>query len=112
VRFLPMIITRLLLRFAGQCLLSGVTTARAVLSRNQPPAGVVRMHFAPMSSTGVAVLGALVTLTPGSSCIDIDLQRREMLLHVLDTRAVEAVLASIRRDFEQDLCRLFPEEKR
>jgi multicomponent K+:H+ antiporter subunit E/multicomponent Na+:H+ antiporter subunit E len=111
MRFHPVVIVRLLLRFAGHCLLSGIATARVILLQGQPPAGVVRLHFAPMSSTGAAVLGALVTLTPGSSCIDIDAQQREMLLHLLDNSAAEATLASIRRDFEQDLCRLFPEGK-
>lgn len=111
MRFRPVVISRLLLRFAGHCLLSGIATARIILSRTQPPAGVVQLHFAPMSSTGAAVLGALVTLTPGSTCIDIDPQQREMLLHLLDTREIETTFASIRRDFEQDLCLLFPEEK-
>jgi multisubunit Na+/H+ antiporter MnhE subunit len=91
--------------------LSGLATARLILSRSQPPTGVVRLNFAPMSSTGAAVLGALVTLTPGSTCIAIDPRRREMLLHLLDVRTVEAAAASIRRDFEQDLCLLFPEGK-
>jgi multicomponent K+:H+ antiporter subunit E/multicomponent Na+:H+ antiporter subunit E len=111
MRFRPSIIIRLLLRFASHCLLSGLSTARIILLCRQPPAGVVRLNFAPMSSTGAAVLGALVTLTPGSSAIDIDPQRRELLLHLLDTRTVETTIASIRRDFEQDLCLLFPEGK-
>lgn len=111
MRFRPVVIARLLLRFVSHCLLSGIVTARTILLHGQPPAGVVRLHFAPMSGTGAAVLGAMVTLTPGNTCIDIDLQRREMLLHLLDTREVETIFASIRRDFEHDLCLLFPEGK-
>lgn len=111
MRSRPIIITRLLLRFAGHCLLSGIATARIILSRSQPPTGVIRLHFAPMNSTGSALLGALVTLTPGSTCLDIDPQSREMLLHLLDIRTVDTTVASIRRDFEQDLCLLFAEGK-
>lgn len=107
----PVIIARLWLRFVGHCLWSGVVTARIILMGSRPPAGMVRMPLAPMSATGAAVFGALVTLTPGSTVIDIDLQRREILLHLLDTRTAEATLASIRRDFEKDLCLLFPEKR-
>lgn len=106
----PVAILRLLLRFAVHCVLAGVATARIILLRTQPSAGLVRLPFAPMSSTGAAVLGALVTLTPGSTTIDIDLERCELLLHLLDVRAAETTLAAIRGDFEPDVCALFPEE--
>lgn len=60
------LITRLFPRFVYQCVLSGASTVRIVLQRKQPHAGFVRMRFAPMSETGAAVLGAMVTLTPGA----------------------------------------------
>lgn len=106
----PLILARLLLRFAVHSVLAGVSTARIILQRRPPPAGLVRLRFAPMSETGAAVLGALVTLTPGSSVIDIDLARREMLLHLLDVVQAEAAVASIREEFEQYLARLLPPE--
>jgi multicomponent K+:H+ antiporter subunit E/multicomponent Na+:H+ antiporter subunit E len=104
------ILARLLLRFASHSVLSGIATARVIQRRRPPLAGLVRMRFAPMSETGAAVLGAMVTLTPGSSVIDIDPARREMLLHLLDRSAADATVASIRRDFEGDVCTLFPVE--
>lgn len=106
----PLIIARLGWRFLRHCLVSGMATTRMIVLRRQPPAGVVRMPYGPISSTGAAVLGAMVTLTPGSTAIDIDPQRREMLLHLLDIAGKEAAIASIRKDFEQDLRLLFPEE--
>lgn len=106
----PLIIARLVLRFLLHCLVSGLTTSRMILSRRQPPDGVVRMRYGPISNTGAAVLGAMVTLTPGSTIIDIDQQRREILLHLLDISSREATIASIHQDFEQDLRLLFPEE--
>ena len=109
MRFRPLIMCRLFLRFFGHCLLSGVSTAGIILKRTAPPAGFVRFHFVPMSMTGAAVLGAMVTLTPGSSAIDIDMERREILLHLLDTRITKASLEAIRRDFEYDISLLFPE---
>lgn len=108
MRMRPLVLARLLARFVTHSVTAGITTTRLILRRRPPPAGLVRVRFAPMSETGAAVLGAMVTLTPGSSVIDIDMARREMLLHLLDTRQAEATVAAIRRDFERDVAALFP----
>jgi multisubunit Na+/H+ antiporter MnhE subunit len=98
----------LLLRFFWQVFVSGVTTARIVLRRGPPPqAGLIRMGFAPMSETGTALLGCLITLTPGTTVIDIDVERHEMLLHLLDLSEAEATVESIREEFERYLTLLF-----
>lgn len=106
----PLVLARLLLRFLGHSVLAGVSTARIILRRTPPPAGLVRLPYTPMSETGAAVLGAMVTLTPGSSVIDIDCKRRELLVHLLDKRTATAAAAAIRRDFERDIAALFPPE--
>ena len=106
----PLVAIRLLLRFASHCVLSGIAIARIILRFAPSSAGLAQMEFAPMSSTGAAILGALVTLTPGATVIDIDLPRRQMLLHLLDTHDLEATIAAIRRDFEADVSALFPPE--
>lgn len=103
----------LLLRFLWQVLVSGVATARIVLRPGElPRSGLIRIGFAPMSEGGAALLGCLVTLTPGTTVIDIDMARREMLLHVLDISASEAAVASIREDFERHVLRLFGAPRR
>jgi multicomponent K+:H+ antiporter subunit E/multicomponent Na+:H+ antiporter subunit E len=53
----------------------------------------------------------MITLTPGTTTIDIDLERREMLLHVLDASDLDGMLAAIRRDFERYLVVLFGREQ-
>lgn len=108
--FWPFVLVRLWLRFVMHCITAGLGTARIILQRETPPAGLVRLRYAPMSATGAAILGAMVTLSPGTSTIDIDPVRREILLHLLNRRAAAATLTAIRRDFERDLCRLFPED--
>ncbi len=98
----------LLLRFLWQVLVSGFTTAGIVVRRGQPPpAGLIRMEYAPMSETGTVLLGCMVTLTPGTTVVDIDLDRHEMLLHLLDLTDAEATVASIRQEFERYLTQLF-----
>ena len=99
---------RLLLRFLAHCALAGFSTARIILQRLPPQAGLRRLRFAPMSETGAAVLGAMVSLTPGSTVIDIDLEQRDMLLHLLDVTIAESSFVAIRRDFEGDIVLLFP----
>ncbi|MBI3772721.1 MAG: Na+/H+ antiporter subunit E [Gammaproteobacteria bacterium] len=102
-------LARLSLRFVYHCVLSGFTTARIILRRERAASGFVRLSFAPMSETGAAILGAMITLTPGSTVVDIDPQKRELLLHLLDVGSADAAIASIRHDFERDIAQLFPE---
>lgn len=102
---------RLAARFGRALAVSGLHTAGIIL-RTRPgriatTPGFVRLRFAPMSAQGAALLGCLVTLTPGSTTVDIDLESREMLLHLLDTSVADATLAGIRRDFEPLLVTLF-----
>ena len=100
----------LLLRFIGQVLVSGFDTAWQILRPDKRPVPrYVRMGYGPMTPRGAAVLGSMITLTPGTTTLDIDPERRELLLHMLDGSDPEAAIAGIRRHFEAPLLRLFPE---
>jgi multisubunit Na+/H+ antiporter MnhE subunit len=105
----PVAAVVLLLRFAWALLQSGLQTARVILAADADslPSALIRVRFAPMSPVGAALLGSLVTLTPGSTTLDIDMQRRELLLHVLDAAEPAAVVAGIRSDFERWIVVLF-----
>lgn len=103
---------RLLLRFARAVLVSGWQTIRIILASRHPARssaqpGFARIGFAPMSEAGAALLGAMVSLTPGTTTLDIDMETRVLILHLLDTAAGEAVLVVIREEFEPLLCALF-----
>jgi multisubunit Na+/H+ antiporter MnhE subunit len=104
----PATLVRLSLRFMVHCIMSGIATARIILRRRPPRSGLVCLRTAPMSEAGAAVLATLVTLTPGSSVIEIDPERREMILHLLDLDDVDGTVAGIRRHFEPDVALLFP----
>lgn len=65
-----------------------------------------------MDERGAAILGCMVSLTPGTTTLDIDMDRRELLVHVLDASDPEAMVAAIRRDFEPGLVTLFGENRR
>ena len=74
---------------------------------SSPGGAAVRVRFAPLNETGAALLGSMVSLTPGTTTIDIDMARRELLLHVLDASDTDALVAGIRHDFEPGLRVLF-----
>ncbi|MCX7691926.1 Na+/H+ antiporter subunit E [Tepidimonas taiwanensis] len=106
----------LALRFLTAVVVSGLQTVRVIArasvgSRRAPAAAFVRVRFAPMSAQGAALLGCMVTLTPGTTTLDIDLARCELLLHVLDASDTDALVQGIRRDFEPALVALFGEER-
>jgi multisubunit Na+/H+ antiporter MnhE subunit len=104
----------LLLRFLRAVVLSGVQTVAVILRAGSgggspPPAAFVRVRYAPMSAQGAALLGCMISLTPGTTTLDIDEERRELLLHVLDATDIEAMVAGIRTEFEPGLLALFGE---
>lgn len=103
----------LLVRFAWQVVLAGITTAWIVVRPGRrPQPALVRMSLGKVNQTGAALLASLVTLTPGTTAIDIDLERRSLLLHVLDSRDAARTVANIRRHFERYLEVMCPEERR
>ena len=99
----------LLLRFPLDVAISGGATAWLILSggpTRQP--GLVRLTYDEgLSETGAILLGLLITLTPGTTTLDLDPVRRELLLHVLDSAQAEATLETIRRHFEPPVRALF-----
>lgn len=95
-------------RFASAMLVSAWTTSRTILmDSDAPERGCARLGYGDLNEAGVMLLAALVTLTPGTSTIDIDTERSELLLHVLDTRDIETVLEELRRDFLLPIRSLF-----
>jgi multisubunit Na+/H+ antiporter MnhE subunit len=107
--------TSLLLRFLRAMVVSGLLTVAVILRTGRPggpppPSALLRVRFAPMSAQGAALLGAMVSLTPGTTTIDIDMENRELLLHVLDASDTDAVVEGIRREFEPSLRILFGRE--
>ena len=100
---------RLLATFLWQIVTSGVTTAWLIVRPGRrPQPALVRMGFSGLSETGAALLGCMITLTPGTTTVDIDMARSEMLVHLLDGADPAASLASVHEDFERPLRELFP----
>ncbi|TCP13028.1 multicomponent K+:H+ antiporter subunit E [Crenobacter luteus] len=95
-------------RFLVAVSLSGVQTSWLILfraARLRP--GFVDYRCAPLSETGMVVLACLVTLTPGTTAVELDAAGGRLRLHLLDTGDVAGTLDGIRRRFEAPLRRLW-----
>lgn len=88
--------------FVWQLVLSGLATLRIILApRAAAQPVLMRYEFAPMTEAGAALLASLVTLTPGSTVVDIDMTSRSLLVHLLDGRDLAGTAEGIRRHFER-----------
>ena len=98
----------LALRFAWQVVASGMATLRIILAPSAAAKpGFIRLRFHPMSETGASLLGCLITLTPGTTTVDIDMDERTLSLHMLDVRSADEAVATIRGEFERYIVVLF-----
>ena len=87
---------------------ANIVVARQVLG----PLGRIRPGFVdvpldlddPFVAT---ILGGIVTLTPGTVSIDIDMERRLLHVHALDVPDPDALIAEIKSRYEQPLKEIF-----
>jgi len=97
-------IARLAFNFVKSVVVSGFYTARVIV---RDPGivsnGTTRMPYGDLDAATASLLGALISLTPGTTMIAQDLQNREFLLHLLDLGQRDATIAAIQRDFVKPL---------
>ena len=73
--------------------------------------GITDFHYGELSPRSVSLLSALISLTPGTTTVTIDLQQRKLELHLLDLDHRDETLLSIQRDFVEPLRNLTGEHK-
>lgn len=90
--------------------IAGVTTAWWIVrpGRRVSPV-VVRVRYQAMSPGGAVVYACLLSLTPGTTAIDVDVETRTLVLHVLDGRQAPRAMQDVRQRFERRLQVLFPD---
>lgn len=82
--------------------------ARAVLgpqARLKP--GFVWVPLDLTSPHGIAVLGAIITMTPGTLTADLSLDRKYLLVHGLDVGDEAELIRSIKERYERPLLEIF-----
>lgn len=83
--------------------------ARIVLHprpRNRP--GIIAVPLGERTEAGVAISALAMSLSPGSSLIAIDWDRRVMLVHLLDASDPDEVRATLQRFYERYQRAVFP----
>jgi multisubunit Na+/H+ antiporter MnhE subunit len=70
--------------------------------------GIVRVPIGDRSERGVAVSALATTLSPGSVLVEVDHERGDLLLHVIDASEPDAVRARLQRFYDRYQRRVFP----
>lgn len=96
-----------LLYFIRALVLANIDLAKVVLSkrRKEIVPGFIDYPVDHLSKLEILVLTHCITLTPGSATIDIADDFSSVIVHVLDTRSLDALMKSIRDDLEAPILR-------
>lgn len=102
------LVPQILLRLFLDVIISGARVSWFILHRAPGDAGgFVRHRYAPMPPRAAHALVALVSITPGTTIVSLDVERREVVMHLLDPANADTILSEIRRDYERPLAALF-----
>jgi len=99
---------RLFLRVLWDIAVANVQVARLVLgpaSRLHPV--FIELPLEIEDPFVATVLASIITLTPGTLSVDIDRDRRVLLVHALDVTDVPDAIATIKRRYEAPLREIF-----
>jgi multicomponent K+:H+ antiporter subunit E len=88
--------------------MSNVTVARIVLNpASDPKPAWVEVPLEAEHPTAIALLAAIITMTPGTVSCVVDEQRRSILVHALDCSDAAEMAAQIKQRYERPLRRIF-----
>ncbi|HYN58864.1 MAG TPA: Na+/H+ antiporter subunit E [Rubrivivax sp.] len=88
--------------------MSNITVARIVISpASDPQPAWVEVPLEAEHPTVVALLAAIITMTPGTVSCVVDEQRRSILVHALDCSDAADMAAQIKQRYEAPLRRIF-----
>jgi len=76
--------------FAWECLKANIDVSRRILSPSLPiNPGIIKVRTTIKSDIGLTILANSVTLTPGTLCVDIDIEKGFLYIHCIDVRAYD-----------------------
>jgi multicomponent K+:H+ antiporter subunit E/multicomponent Na+:H+ antiporter subunit E len=88
------------LNFVKSAFFSGLDAAIIIL-RN-PGArlgGLTEIPYGELNENTASLLGAMITLTPGTTLVDINTDTRVLVLHMIDLEQRDETVRIIQRDF-------------
>ena len=88
--------------------MSNITVARIVLNpASRPQPAWVEVPLEAEHPTAIALLAAIITMTPGTVSCVIDERRNSILVHALDCSDAAEMAAQIKQRYERPLRRIF-----
>jgi len=114
VKFVKRVLTALWLVpvFLVALVHAGLDTVRVILwQRGSIEPGIAQYRFAGLSPTGAVVLAYLISLTPGTTSVELDYDATSLTVHLLDLRRRAESFADVETKFERPLRVLFPERR-
>ncbi len=104
----PLTALRLLFVVLRDIVVSNVEVARQVLGPESAiHPGFVEVPLDLASTHGIAVLAAIVTMTPGTLTCDVAADRSHLLVHALHLTDAAALVADIKARYEAPLVEIF-----
>jgi len=96
---------RWLWAFAKTLVLSQVRVAQIILLPSRYPIhpGFLRLPLDDLSDLEILLLSHSISLTPGTTTVDVDREQRELLIHALEADSPEETIAQIRSELLEPL---------
>lgn len=104
----PAAALRLAARVGWDIVVSNIVVAKLVLgplARMRP--GFVRVPLDVQHPFGVSLFASIITMTPGTVSAEIDEERREILVHVLNLDDPAALVRDMKARYEAPLAEIF-----
>ena len=104
----PRLVLQLALQVLADIFRSNVAVARIILGLATPASsGFVRIPLDLRSSYGLASLAVIITSTPGTVWVDLDVGRGILTIHVLDLVDESVWIRTIKHRYERLLLEIF-----
>ncbi len=102
-------IPRLAMTVLGDIVRSNIAVGRIILTRENPrrTSGFIHLPLDMRNRYGLAVLGIIITATPGTLWMQYDSARGVLLVHVLDLVDEDAWIQLIKQRYERLLMEIF-----
>lgn len=104
----PLVAVPLLARVLADIVTSSIVVARQILGPQEAIApGFIEVPLDIEDPFVATVLGSIISLTPGTVTIDIDIERRILLVHALHIDDPAAIASDIKARYETPLKEIF-----
>jgi len=104
----PSAALRLLLLVIGDIVIANIAVSRLVLGPTGPLSPVfLRIPLALSNPLSTALFASIITTTPGTVSAVIDTEKHELLVHALNCKDPDVLIAEIKERYEKPLMEIF-----